>query len=318
MKGKFAVAALFFMASTFLTFAQAPAVTHNTWTSGAPMPTPLGFTMAAVLEGQIYVVGGGTDVSCDGVVADTQIYNPSTDTWAVGVPLPSAVCGGAGAVVKNIFYVIGGYYNGTEGTNQVWAYSPKTKTWTSKSPMPTARGSIGAVVLDNIIYVIGGNGNNVDLRLNTVESYDPVTDAWTEEAPLLAGKSEPSVGLVKSTIVAADGETLSGDTGDNEGYSASANAWTSFNPDPTGRNGACGGGIGSHMYVAGGYTGSGPDLTLTESFEVSKNAWKTLAPLPQSTLIPGSAVYKGRLYCFGGVSSYEGGVPINNVQIYQP
>ena len=68
-------------------------------------------------------------------------------------------------------------------------------------------------------------------------------------------------------------------------------------------------------YVAGGGTGGGT-TTLTESFKVSKNTWKTLAPLPQATLVPGSAVYKGQLYCFGGLN--PSGSPINTVQIYQP
>lgn len=37
--------------------------------------------------------------------------------------------------------------------------------------------------------------------------------------------------------------------------------------------------------------------------------------MPQATLLPGSAVYKGQLYCFGGL--YLEGA-LNNVQIYQP
>lgn len=130
------------------------------------------------------------------------------------------------------------------------------------------------VVENNIIYVVGGiNGSG---RLSTVESYNPAANTWTEEAPLLVGKSEPSVGrvgnkLVGFTILAADGFTLSGETGDNEGYNATTNTWTSLAPDPTARNGACSGGIGAKMYVAGGYN-TIDFFTLNESFSVSKNA----------------------------------------------
>ncbi|HTR25979.1 MAG TPA: kelch repeat-containing protein [Terriglobales bacterium] len=83
----------------------------------------------------------------------------------------------------------------------------------------------------------------------------------------------------------------------------------------TARNGACGGGIGPQIYVAGGGTSSGT-TALTEAFKVSKNTWQTLAPLPQAAIVPGSAVYKGRLYCFGGVD--PSGNPISNKQVYQP
>jgi N-acetylneuraminic acid mutarotase len=120
--------------------------------------------------------------------------------------------------------------------------------------------------------------------------------------------------------LAADGYTSGGDTGDNEGYDATTNTWTSYAADPTVRNQACGGGIAKYMYVAGGYQGGvsgSPALSLTESFEPSKDAWKTLAPLPQTEAFGGSAVYKDKLYCLGGWASYEG-TALNNVQIYQP
>ena len=297
---------------------QRPPVNHNTWTSGAAIPTgiaaPAGTT---VLKDEIYVVGGCADA---GIIADTQIYNPATNTWSAGVSLPSPICDGVAAVVKNVLYVIGG--GSAPGTcgNAVFAFNPKTKTWTSKSPMPTARCSMGVAVESNIIYVVGGNGNNGDLRLTTVESYNPATDTWTEEAPLLVGKSEPSVALVGKTIVAADGYTLSGDTGDNEGYNAATNVWTSLKSDPTARNTACGGGIGSMLYIAGGYPGGNPGtpaISLNESFKSSKNTWATLAPMPQAAMFGGSAVYKGLLYCISGSASF-GGAALNNVQIYQP
>ncbi|MGA2423895.1 MAG: kelch repeat-containing protein [Terriglobales bacterium] len=293
-----------------------PAVTHNTWTSGSPMPTAAFLTAVGVLKGQIYVVGGCT-VPGGGVIADTQIYDPATNTWTAGVSLPTPLCDGTAAVVKNVLYVFGGTPSGSAQnyTNAVWAYSPKTKTWSSKAAMPTIRGDMAAVVEKNIVYVIGGNATDGS-RLNTVESYNPATNTWTEEVPLLAGKAEPSVGLIGTTIVAADGYETSGDFGDNEAYDATTNTWTSLASDPTARNGACGGAIGPYMYVAGGYYDGNPDLTLTESFKLSKDTWKTLAPMPQATWVGGSAVYKGQLYCLGGATNQEDA--LNYVQIYQP
>ena len=121
----------------------APAVVHNTWTSGTPMPTAAFLTAVGVLKGQIYVVGGCT-VPGGGVIADTQIYDPATNTWTAGVSLPTPLCDGTAAVVKNVLYVFGGTPSGSAQnyTNAVWAYSPKTKTWSSKAAMPTIRGDI--------------------------------------------------------------------------------------------------------------------------------------------------------------------------------
>ena len=303
--------------------AQSPTVTHNTWTSGASMPTALLAPQVGVLGNEIYVVGGYSGGSAS---ADTQIYDPVTNVWSSGVPLPAATSNGGAAVVKNVLYVIGGspdsgpYYS----TNAVWAYSPKTKTWTAKAPMPTPRSDLGVAVENNIIYAIGGiggvdNGNSV---LNNVESYNPATDTWTEENPLLIDKEGVSVGLMGTTltgftIVAADGYTNNGDSGDNEGYDAATNTWTSLTSDPEPRSFACAAKIGAQLYAAGGWDGHASALTTVESFKLSKQSWKSLASIPQPTIAAGSAVYKGQLYCFGGWASWYGSI-LNNVQIYQP
>jgi len=317
------IVALVFPAS--LAVAQTAAVTHNAWSTGAPMPTALVGSVAAVLEGQIYVLGG---FNGSAIVADTQVFDPATNVWSAGVPLPTPLGDASAAVVKNVLYIIGGTgsTSGSPTTNTVYAYSPKTKTWSTKAAMLTARDVAAAVVANNIIYVIGGwdgvfSGNG----LATVESYNPATDQWTEEAPLLVGKWAPSAGvfgtkLTGYTIAAPDGAAQccpSDFTGDNEGYNVSTNVWTSLDADPTARGFACFGTIGSRLYVAGGNDTQGPAISVTESYLLSKNDWKTLASIPQATIAPASAVYKGRLYCFGGWTAWNGSV-LDSVQIYQP
>jgi N-acetylneuraminic acid mutarotase len=299
---------------------QAPSVTHNTWSSGTPMPTPVWLPAGGgVLKNEIYVVGG---VDASGTTVDTvQIYNPSSKSWRTGAPLPVATGqSGAGVALKNILYIFGGSGDAvtcTTPSNAVWAYNVKTKAWSAKASMPTARCAAEAAVANNIIYVIGGyaNGNS----LTTVESYNPATDSWKEEAPLLNVKNEPSVGVVGTknagyTVLASGGYLGNGFTGDTEAYNAGTNTWTTLNPDPTPRNGACSGAIGTRFFVA---AGSPNGTTATESFTLSKNVWKTLAPTPQQAMFGVSAVYKGQLYCIGGANEWMGTV-LNNVQIYQP
>jgi N-acetylneuraminic acid mutarotase len=319
----FAVSVLL-IATVSMAAGQTEALSHNTWTAGASMPTALVGSASAVLEGQIYVIGGFNG----SFVADTQIYNPVTNSWSAGVPLPVPIGDAAAAVVNNVLYVIGGTASvtGSPVENTVWAYNPKTKTWSSKAAMPTARDVAAAVVVNNIIYVIGGwNGVFSGPGLRTVESYNPATDKWTKKARLLVGKWAPSAGAFGTTktghtIVAPDGAAQccpSDFTGDNEGYDVSTNVWKSLNADPTARAFACFGTTGSSLYVAGGTDTQGPALSITESFQLSTDGWKTLTPIPQPTIEPGSAVYNGRLYCFGGWTAWNGGY-LNNVQIYQP
>jgi N-acetylneuraminic acid mutarotase len=299
---------------------QAAAVTHNTWSSGTPIPTPLAYTMTAALEGKIYVAGGYAGPCCNGtVVADVQIYDPATNTWSTGVPLPTARWSGAAAAADGKLYVIGGTTpTGLEQVTTVWAFDPRTSTWSVKASLPAPLSSPGIAVRDGIIYVVGGYDGGA--RLNTLESYDPKTDSWTELAPLLVGKSEASAARIVDTIVAADGYTDDGQTGDNEAYDFSTNTWTALTPDPTGRNVACSGNLNGKLIVAGGYQGSGPGapaINSTESFDLTTNTWKTLAPMPQAAMTAGSAVYQGRLYCISGWAAAYGTL-VDNVQIYQP
>ncbi|MGA7684449.1 MAG: kelch repeat-containing protein [Terriglobales bacterium] len=307
---------LLFVGAASLAKSQNPEVTHNTWTSGSPLPTAVTFAAAGVAKDEIYVVGGSTS-GTSGVVADVQIYNPATNAWSTGVSYPTGIASASAAVVKNVLYVFGGTSDLKTPSNAVWAYNPKTKTWAAKAAMPTARWSTAAVVekKTNIIYVIGGSINANPTFTAAVESYNPATNTWTEEAPLLVVKSQAAAGLLGTTIVVADGALSDGsDTGDNEGYDATTNTWTTLAADPAARYASCFGSVGAKFYDMGGNSAG----TFADDFQLSKNKWTTtLAAVPQSVLFPASAVYKGQLYCIGGWSSF-GGPIIDNVQIYQP
>jgi hypothetical protein len=311
-------------------FAQTSAVvvaqSPNSWTSGAPIPVAViapnvGALNIGGLKGQINVIGGWDGSNGFTVYDYNQIYYPTSNTWGTGAALPTANYGGAVGVANNVLYLFGGTPDGTSVTNAVWAYDPKTDSWSPRSAMPTARVVARAVVQNSIIYVIGGQDANF-IQLATVESYNPATDTWTVDAPMPVAKSLISAGALGTRIVAADGRTGMGDPGDTESYSLATASWSTLTPDPTGRDNSCAGAIGAtQLYVAGGRVPGGvgtPALDLNESFKIVNNAWTMLASMPQRTQGPGSTVYSGRLYCFGGQASQGSQVALSNVQIYQP
>ena len=72
--------------------------------------------------------------------------------------------------------------------------------------------------------------------------------------------------------------------------------------------------------MAGGADNNNSPSGVLESYVALTKSWTTLASMTQSTILPASAVYKGKLYCIGG-SNNGGlfqGIDYNNVQIYQP
>ncbi len=292
---------------------------HDSWSSGAAIPTPISFPAGTGAIGtKIYVVGGAT---ASGNIAANQVYNTATNAWNTAAALPTALAGGSAAVVNNILYIFGGYSGSTSGSavNTVWAFNPATNAWTAKANMPTARGSIAAVVSGTVVYVIGGNGST--LRLNTMEAYDTVANSWSTKAPLITGKSDLGGALLGGKVYAADGyNAATHDNGDNEAYTIASNSWNTAAADPIPRNSMCYGAVGSVLYLSGGVDGSNIPQSSSESYNATSDKWTTLASPSVAAVAPGSAVVAGRLYCIsGGSSSVIGqGTLYNNVQIYQP
>jgi Glycosyl hydrolase family 1/Kelch motif len=104
-------------------------------------------------------------------------------------------------------------------------------------------------------------------------------------------------------------------TGNNYGFSlTTGNTWTQLKSDPTIRQDTCAASIDLRLYSAGGWDGNEQNLTgltVTEAYSLPRDAWVTVASMPQGTRDAASVAYNGQLYCFGGETNYN---LLNNVQ----
>jgi uncharacterized repeat protein (TIGR03803 family) len=284
---------------------------HDSWGSGAAMPTARMGAAAGAIGANIYVVDGN---NLGGWLGTNEIYNTQKNTWTTGASDPSPRGLVAYTVVNKILYVFGGS-NGSEVLNLTEAYDPATNTWSTLAPMPIASETAAAVADKDIIYVIGGQNDTG--YLTTVESYNTSTNTWSTEAPMLVARGWEAVGLVGATVLAADGGNSSVHLGDNEGYNPTNNTWAELTADPTPRNAGCYGVMNGQLYVAGGISASSSTITLNEAYNSGTKSWVTLAPMleaPSNGV--GSAVLGGNLYCFGGGNFQQ--TAFDYVQIYQP
>jgi len=116
----------------------------NSWVEKAPMQVARANLEVAVVNGDIYAIGGNTV---------TGEYN----------------------IDQGFFKGING---GTVNTNE--QYNPATDTWTFKAPMPTPRDSFAIAVYQNKIYCIGGRTSiplySPQTFTTANEVYDPATD----------------------------------------------------------------------------------------------------------------------------------------------
>jgi N-acetylneuraminic acid mutarotase len=153
----------------------------NTWTTDAPIPTPVYNYASAVVGSKIYIIGGdAVSGYADGVAITnpcnlTQVFNTQTNSWSYEQPLPIPLANsGAGATTGTFtptkIYVFGGGNIG-DVYNFTQIYNPDTETWTLGASMPTARFDLSVAVVNDTFYVLGGYNDTYSTPIN--EQYFP-------------------------------------------------------------------------------------------------------------------------------------------------
>ena len=146
----------------------------DTYEPMAGPPTPRVWGTCALVDGRIYLIGGGPS----GAGSANEAYDPSSDTWTSRSPMPVDRWGATreNPVVNGIIYVTHGMISSFYATD--YAYDPSTDTWAQKSSGMNPRDGVGCGVINNKLYVAGGRDD--DLLGGTgrqfVEEYDPVAD----------------------------------------------------------------------------------------------------------------------------------------------
>jgi hypothetical protein len=161
----------------------------DSWSAGAPMPTPRGFAAGAAMDGVIYVFGGLGDAPGSSVAVEA--YDPATDTWSRRHPLPDTygTVMGAAATAAGI-YVAGGDQGGAT-VPALRLYDPASDSWTYRADMPETPGWPDLDTLHAHLVVLGTTSGSAGAYLL---SYAPTTDRWSS-LPLPPQNSSQSVAL---------------------------------------------------------------------------------------------------------------------------
>ncbi|MGB7159996.1 MAG: kelch repeat-containing protein [Tepidisphaeraceae bacterium] len=130
------------------------------WANRAPLPKAGDHKGSAVVNGQIYAIGGEhghgtTYVQHDEVFA----YDPATDTWTQKASMPwgSSHFEGATLVIGTKILVMGGRVDFPyERTARVRVYDTVTDAWTSLNPLPFDRLGGTAGIFNGRVYFTNG------------------------------------------------------------------------------------------------------------------------------------------------------------------
>ena len=150
-------------------------------------------SLAAAVDGSIYVLGGSTD---DGVVGSIERFaadSQTTETLAVAL-LPRRYH--AGAAWNGKIYVVGGVTPRPDSelgvalmaSDVLEEFDPAAGAVRQLAPIPLATARAGAAVVGDRLYVVGGADSETGARARAVQIYDFQKNAWSRGADLPLGR----------------------------------------------------------------------------------------------------------------------------------
>jgi N-acetylneuraminic acid mutarotase len=192
---------------------------HDRWRSLADMPTARAGLASAIIDRDIYAIGGRRNGGgpCSGrELRVVERYDIRTNSWVTLAPLPAPRSDGAAVAVGGRVHLFGGCrVNPKTGQIRVLrsvdVYDPETNTW-SREPrdLPRPRAAFYQVaVLDGggpspKVYIIGGWAGR-GMGAASVFIYDVSADTYTRGTRMPTPRAEMGVAALRKHIYAVGG-----------------------------------------------------------------------------------------------------------------
>lgn len=268
------------------------------WDTLAPVPEALTFPVAAVVDGKIYVMGGG---GSGGATTAHYVYHPEIDSWAPRADVPYAAQQPAGAAVNGkIHYFGGGFPNTGSPVDDHYVYDPGSNSWSPAADLTAPRAIHYGVGLDGVLYSLGGQG-----MANLCQTYDEANDQWITKNNL------PDNSFWYGAHVAADGHIYrfcgGGYTApvDNaHKYDPANDSWSPLPDMPDAIHALRGAAIGDKIFLVGGYFDF-LDRDEVWIFDTQEETYTPGIPLPLGRAYHNLVAVDSCLYVIGGNNAID-------------
>jgi N-acetylneuraminic acid mutarotase len=273
------------------------AVAALAWLAASPLPQPRTEVGAAVLHGEIVVVGGLTAQGVASPRADA--FSPTTGRWRRLPDLPVAVHHPLVASSASRLYVAGGY-GGALGAGErlrtVFAFDGAV--WRALPRMPEPRAAGGAAVLGGRLYVVGGVGA-VGLARRAF-ALDLRTRSWSA-VPAPTPREHLAVTTAGGRIFAVGGRKAGYDTNvaTFESWTPGAKRWRRLADVPRPRGGTGAAVAGGRLVSVGGEEPAGT-IASVYAWDLARGGWRRLPDLRTPRHGLGVVAVGTRIYAIGG------------------
>ena len=237
----------------------------DSWRNAAAFPDVLHHPNVAVVDGLLYVTGFHT--ASGRRVADGRAfsYDPATDKWTEKASLPPGTERGASCVATlgHQIYVFGGTNDAT--LPYASAYDTTLDSWNLLPSMPALRQHCLAAAIDGKIYIVSGRNVGIEGVEAGSWVYDPDTRSYAERAPIPTPRGGAAGGTLDGRIFVFGGEGNASDPRgvfhQAEAYDPRTDSWASLPDMLIPRHGLGGAVIGDRIYMPGGSTSQGVDVS---------------------------------------------------------
>jgi subtilisin family serine protease/N-acetylneuraminic acid mutarotase len=151
----------------------------DSWSEGARAPGAVAAPGYAVLDDELYVVGGRTDNDDDRLAtAEVMAYDPVTDSWRTVADYPEPAFYLACGPVDGLLYCAGGQGEDGAHLDRAYAYDPGTGAWHRIADLPRTVTRGGYTAANGVLLLSGGVVGGY--RTNEGFYYDPATGRWAD------------------------------------------------------------------------------------------------------------------------------------------
>ena len=280
-----------FVGGMLLPVAQGAAAAGGRWTLASPLPTSrLGAVTALLGNGDVLVTSGFIPYTTDQNLADSEIFDPTTDAWSQAAPLPDGRQEAVAAPLSNgdVLVTSGTDNSASIATADSEIYDGTSGSWSQAAPIPIARtGAVAAPLANGGVLVVGGCAADCSFAgdyLADTEIYHPASNSWTAAAPIPGARFGAVAARLGDgdVLVTGGASSTGGYTADTEIYHPSSNSWSQAAPLP-------GGGVGGvaaplpngAVLVTGGVQNFSHDpAASSEIYDSTTHSWTQATQIP--------------------------------------